>query len=162
MKREINYTFWGESIDSNWYEWFLAVKDLFEKCGYKVTHYGINSESYNPDKAVTASRKEKAIVELLKSGEVPNSIEFYSVSKDFVTVSGDAALYCLREKNCICVIVRESAVPDINEDAIMEMKKYIKFESGEVFSARILNSIFYSHSKTHDKFHEYEFIKNIE
>ena len=162
MSKEINYTFWGESIDSNWYEWFLAVKAMFEKCGYEVTHYGPDFDSYNPDHVVTAARKEKALVELLKRGEVPNSFDFYSVPKDYTTVAGDASLYCLRTKDFICVVVRESAVPNVDEDAIMEMKKYIKFESGEVFSARTLNSIFYSYSKTSCKFHEYEFIRTIE
>ena len=46
MSKEINYTFWGESIDSNWYEWFLAVKAMFEKCGYEVTHHHRNDQKH--------------------------------------------------------------------------------------------------------------------
>jgi len=162
--REINYTFWGEPIDTNWYEWFLAVRTLFEKCGYKITHYAIDSESYHPDRAVTALRKEKAIENILKTGEVPKSIECYSVPKDYITLIGDHSLCCIRTRNFISVIVRENAMQHLDESAILEMKKYIRFESGEVFSADKCNSFFISYERTEKmkSSHHYELIKAIE
>ena len=164
MDKEINYTFWGKSIDTNWYEWYQAVKAMFEKNGCKITHLGINSESYNPKGAVTAARKEKALVEILKSGEVPLSVDLYSVPKDFTTVIGDSDIICFRRKDLIFVIVRERIMTHIDEDSILEMKKFIKFESGEMFSANSCNSFFYSitRDKERAKHHNYEFIKNIE
>lgn len=166
MKREINYTFWGESIDANWYDWYLAVKDLFERTGFKITHYGADFDSYHPDKCVTALRKEKAIVELLKSGEVPDCLECYAVPNDFKTVLGDFTLYCVREKTHISVVVREDYVPLVDENAILGMKKFINFESGEVFSANKCNSCWFSSTRDRDKnmvkMHGYELIRTIE
>ena len=29
MNKEINYTFWGKDIKTNWYDWYLEVQKLF-------------------------------------------------------------------------------------------------------------------------------------
>ena len=164
MEKEINYTFWGESIDSNWYEWYQTVEAMFEKHGCKITHLGINSESYNPNGVVTALRKEKALMEILKNGEVPNAIECYSVPKNYTTVGGDFDICCIRKNNFISVIIREKNILNIDEKSIWDMKKYLKFDSGEVFSAEKLNSLFYTYTRDKGKVNHlnYEFIKNID
>ena len=160
--REINYTFWGEPIDTNWYEWYLAVRTLFEKYGLKITHYGISSASYSPDNVVTAKRKEKELIRILQSGEVPKTIECYSVPKDFITVIGDSRLSCIRTKKFISVFYNEDRIDGIDENDIMEMKKYIRFKSGEVFSSYRYGTAGYSYDQIHGKFDDFEHIKTIE
>lgn len=160
--REINYTFWGEPIDDNWYEWYLAVRKLFEKYGYKITHYGIISDSYSPGKAVTANRKEKEIIRILESGEVPKCFECHSAPKDFITVIGDSHLSCIRSDKFISVFYLENQISSIDENDIMEMKKFIRFKSGEVFASRKYCTAVYSFSREQKTCDDFELIKTIE
>jgi len=160
--REVNYTFWGEPVDTNWYEWYLAVKKLFEKYGYEITHLGIFSASYISDKVVTARRKEKTLIEILKSGEAPDAIECYTVPKDFITVIGDSRLSCIRTKNFISIFYLENQISNIDENDFMEMKKFIKFESGEVFASSKYCTVVHSYSREQKTWDDFELIKTLE
>lgn len=158
--REINYTFWGKPIDTNWYEWQLAVTKLFEKYGLKITHYGFTSASYDPDRIVTAMRKQKEIIRIIQSGEIPKTVECFSLPKEFNSIC-DSALTCVRTKEFISVLFHEDDI-SIDENDIMEMKKFIKFEYGEVFSSYSYLTVMYSYSREHGKFDDFELIKTIE
>ena len=158
--KEINYTFWGKPIDTNWYEWHLAVIKLFEKYGLKITHYGFSSASYDPDRIVTAMRKQKEIIRIIQSGEVPKSIECFSLPKEFNSVC-DSPLTCVRTNEFISVFYHEDDI-SIDENDIMEMKKFIKCEYGEVFSSYRYLTVMYSYSREHGKFSDFELIKTIE
>ena len=56
--REINYTFWGEPIDTNWYEWYLAVRTLFEKYGLSPR---ILLETHNMEAAKRIAARSGAV-----------------------------------------------------------------------------------------------------
>ncbi|WP_026529208.1 hypothetical protein [Butyrivibrio sp. VCD2006] len=161
MNKEINYTFWGEDIKTNWYDWYVEVQKLFEKMGYKISHYGISSKSYSPDKIVTASRKEKEIIKILNSGEVPEDLEFYSLPKDYNSAIGDFDLLCVRTSEFISVVFKEKDISNIDENDILRMKEYITFSFGEVFSSSDYSSMVYSYTKDKENVPTYKLIKTF-
>lgn len=163
MVKKISYTFWGDSIDSNWYEWHMAVANLFDKLGYKITHYGISSGSYHPNKVVTAARRRKVLLDILKSGEVPDAIECYALPKDFNAAACDYYIFCSRDSThqLITFVMREEVALGIDDKDILEMKKYIRFSEGEVYSTYGEVPMNYAYSRDKKRLNSYELIKKI-
>lgn len=65
MGRRISYTIWGCLKSSNdWLEWYEDIKVFFHSLKYNLTHFGITGDTYNSDKILTVSRKEKEFINL--------------------------------------------------------------------------------------------------
>ncbi len=162
MEKKISYTFWGDEINTNWDDWYLAVKNMFNNYGYKITHYGFFSKSYSSNNVVTALRKEKEITKIIKSGEVPDSMECYSLPKDFGSAMSDYNFLCVRTKDFISVVFTEKDMIRINDEEIMKMKNYIKFSYGEIYSSLGEVPVVYAYTRDKRSLSSYELIKRIE
>ena len=162
MEKKISYTFWGDEINTNWDEWYEYVKKMFNNMGYNITHYGFSSKSYSSNNIVTAKRKEKEIAKIIQSGEIPDSIECYSLPENFRTAVSDYNYLCVRTSNFISVVFTEKDLNRISEADIMKMKNYIKFSFGEVYSTYGQVPVMYAYTKDKRSVPSYELIKRLE
>ncbi len=162
MEKMISYTFWGEGIGTNWYEWYMYVDKLFEKVGYNITHIGIKSQSYMSNKILTAKRKEKEIIQILKEGDNPSCFECYSLPSIFEVAAFDYNILCVRTDKFISLVLQEKDLNKLDERTILEMKKYIYFSCGEVYTT-LKNEVplLYAYTKNISSLESFEFVKNI-
>ncbi|MCR5609272.1 MAG: hypothetical protein K6G26_09440 [Lachnospiraceae bacterium] len=162
MSKNICYLFYGDKIDTNWVAWYMFVKQLFNSYNLEVSHLGIASESFKSGKIVTTKRKEKTLISKLNEGEVPRCIECYSLLEDFRIAMFDYKMLCIRTEKFIAIVFKEEYLGIIDEKNILEMKEYINFSDGEVFSTDIKEvPLLYAYAKNANGLETYKFIKTI-
>lgn len=132
----ISISLWGEKPnEDNWGEWYVESKKIGEEMGLKMTHLGINSTNYSSSKIMTITRKEKEILSAIENGEQVDSLSVCALPKDYKSASFDYDIYFVRTKSYISVVMKEEFYnQQIENEIVVSMKQYIKFDSGEVFS----------------------------
>lgn len=99
MGRRISYTIWGCFKSSNdWLEWYEDVKVFFHSLKYDLTHFGITGDTYNSDKILTVSRKEKEFIKKLESNIYPTCVECYSLAWERITGSYQGNVNATKEE----------------------------------------------------------------
>ncbi|MCR5608953.1 MAG: hypothetical protein K6G26_07815 [Lachnospiraceae bacterium] len=162
MSKNICYLFYGGNIDTNWIDWYMYVKQLFNSLKLNVSHLGVISESFKSGKIVTTKRKEKTLISKMNEGEIPESVECYSLSDDFRIAMFDYKLLCVRTEQYIALVFKDEYIGIIDEKNILKMKEYINFSDGVVFSTDIKEvPLLYADVKNANDLETYEFIKTI-
>lgn len=165
MGKRISYTIWGTTKQKNdWIEWYNNVKSLFNEFGYAITHIGIISQSFKSNKILTISRNEKKIVKALQDGEIPNSIECYSLQPNFRTAMFDYEILCIRNVGYMTFVINDTDLNLNREKKIITFeKKFITIEKGEVYSTTNKEvPMIYAETKDSTNLATYEFIKKIQ
>lgn len=131
----ISITLRGNTLKKGkWVEWYEYTCSIIHELGYDRTHLAIESDTYTTKKIVTIGRKEKQILQLLKSGLKPTSFSIFSLPKNYTTASFDYNILVVREKNYISLILNQYDLDKIDvNDYVSQMKMYIEFENGEVY-----------------------------
>ena len=138
MEKRITYAFWGSSNGESWLDWYREVKSLFCEIGHEVNYLGVEFESYNPSKLVTARRKEKEIVQKMTEGEIPRSLELFSIPDGFRTAIFDHDMYCARTDRYICYTLYERDMGEETEKQFIRItERYFSPERGEAFSTSV-------------------------
>ncbi len=162
-KRKISITIWGKE-KGNWLEWYKDVADLMTQMGYKNTHIGITTKSYNTGKVVTVARKEKEILTRIKDGELPRSFSCFSLPKDYRSACFDYYFLCVRTEEYMSVIINDTDFnTDIEQQIISLIYKYTYQESGEIYSTSVTEaSLLYAETKDIRNLKTYKLIRNLE
>ncbi len=162
-KRKISITIWGKE-KGNWLEWYKDVTDLMTQMGYKNTHIGIITESYNTGKVVTVARKEKEILTRIREGEFPSCFSCFSLPKDYRCAGFDYYFMCERNEAYMSVTINDTDYNDYNERQIIAMiTKYTCMESGEIFSTSMSElPLVYAETKDTRNLKTYKLIRNLE
>ncbi len=162
MQMYISYTFWGNDILASWSEWYADVAELFKSIDLSITHIGIKSQSFNSGKIITVARKGKRIIEAISNGEIPVSMECYSLPKDYQVAVFDFFILCVRTKDFISVIFRNEYINIIDEKQILLFKKYINVVDGEVYSTSVSEApLLYAYTKKSSNLETYKHIKSL-
>lgn len=136
MDREtISIALWGDGrVFGKWLEWYCDMGDVFQKLGYKRTHLGITSPSFQGDRILTVARKEKQILQVLKDGEIPEDLMCYSLPKGFRQAAFDYEVDATRAGEYIHLEMNASDFPKIDAEQVIDLlKKYIELDHGEIF-----------------------------
>ncbi|WP_026650781.1 hypothetical protein [Butyrivibrio proteoclasticus] len=163
--RRITITLWGDGKSKEkWCEWYLDAVEMMQQIGYKCTHIGIYSDSYDSGRAYTRGRKEKEIIAKLEAGEKVQSLSCYSLPKDYRSAAFDYYCSCIRSEEYCSVILYEDDYTEENEKLILStLSKYILPEEGEIFANdRSEVSLLYTETKDRGNLKTYEFIKKID
>lgn len=131
----VSITLWGDGlVKGNWLNFYNDIGIIFQKMGYKRTHIAIDCKTYMNKKIVTTNRKEKEIINILQSGDIPKSISCYSLSKDYKVAMFDYDVMAVRQSEYISVVLNRNDLVKIDIDnTIFILKHYIEFKSGEVY-----------------------------
>lgn len=164
MDKRITYVFWGEEKkEHNWIGWYNDVKYLIEFSGYQLSHIGVKLESYDSKKIVSAKRKEKDILLRMSKGEIPNSLECFSLPYDYKMAVFDYNIYCVRNKQYISYTFYDNDMNESKEKIIRHItEKYFVPDSGEVFQTSLKEvPLLYVATKKSKNIKSYEFIKSL-
>lgn len=131
----VSITLWGDGlVKGNWLDFYNDIGIIFRKMGYKRTHIAIDCKTFLNKKIVTTNRKEKEIINILKSGDIPKSISCYSLSKDYKIAMFDYDVMVVRQSEYISVVLNRSDLVKLDIDnTISILKQYIEFKIGEVY-----------------------------
>lgn len=131
----VSITLWGDGlIKGNWLDWYHDIGIIFQELGYKRTHIGIDCKSYSNRKIVTIKRKEKSILDILQSEDIPKSMSCYSLIKDYKVAMFDYDVMAVRQSQYISIIFNRNDLVKIDIDNVIFMlKQYIEFQCGEVY-----------------------------
>ena len=131
----VSITLWGDGlIKGNWLNWYHDIGIIFQELGYKRTHIGIDSKSYSNSQIVTIARKEKAILDILQSGETPESMSCYSLIKDYKVAMFDFDVMAVRQSEYMSIIFNRSDLVKIDVDnVIFNLTQYMELQCGEVY-----------------------------
>lgn len=164
MGKNISITLWGNCHEKQkWLEWYNEAKELFNMFGYAHTHIGIQSKSFQSKKILTVIRKEKEILEKIRSGEVPKSLSCYSLPKEFKVAMFDYDIFCIRREEYISFVLKEEDYNLNKENLILSfLKKYVDFEYGEIYSvSRDEVPMLYAETRDARNLDTYKFLKEI-
>lgn len=131
----VSITLWGDGlIKGNWLDWYHDIGIIFQELGYKRTHIGIDCKSYVSRKIVTIERKEKSILDILQSEDIPKSMSCYSLIKDYKVAMFDYDVMAVRQSEYISIILNRSDLVKIDIDnVIFNLTQYIELQCGEVY-----------------------------
>lgn len=131
----VSITLWGDGlIKGNWLNWYHDIGIIFQELGYKRTHIGIDCKSYTSKKIVTIERKEKSILDILQSEDIPKSMSCYSLIKDYKVAMFDYDVMAVRQSEYISIILNRSDLVKIDIDnVIFNLTQYIDLQCGEVY-----------------------------
>jgi hypothetical protein len=141
-------TLYGEfdTRDSKmWLDYYFYCKDLIQSINFKPTHLGITGQSFKSGKIMNLDSSEKKLFKSLEKGEELVSLAVYSLPEDYSIAAFDYDIYMCRTKQLgdpyIIMTFRNDIFDEINvEDVIKELKKYINFNSGQIFQMSNLES----------------------
>ncbi len=165
MDKRITYSFWGkEKTTQNWIDWYKDVKFLINCIGYELSHIGVEFESYDSKKIVTVKRKEKDILLRMNNGEIPNSLECFSLPNNFKMAIFDYNIYCVRNSRYIAYTLYENDMNEYNEKLIRQItEKYFVPDNGEAFFTSLKEvPLLYVATRNSDNIKSYDFIKSLD
>ncbi len=161
----VSITLWGDGlIKGNWLDWYNDIGIIFQQLGYKRTHIGIECKSYVNKKIVTIERKERSIINILQSGDMPKSLSCYSLSKEYKVAMFDYDIMAVRQSEYISVIVNKSDLAKVEmENIISDLKQYIEFRRGEVYQMdrEEMPLLYAANAKTINPFKSLEILKKF-
>ena len=163
-EKVISITLWGNGTKKGkWLDWYYENKNLMKDLGYKLTHIGIQSQSFTSGKILTVARKEKEILSKISDGEIPFSFACYSLLKNYKTASFDYEILSVRKEEYISIIIKEVDYDRLNiQDVISMMKKYIDYEYGEIYiTSRAEMPLLYAATRNADNIKSYSLLKKI-
>lgn len=164
IEKTISITLWGTSDnDYDWLGWYSDMNILAEKLGYKFTHMGVKSDSYDSGKVMTISRKEKEVIRKIASGENPSSMSLYCLPKDYKMAMFDYELLCARRENYITVVLKEDDFDTSTEQMILSIiKKHIDYKEGEIYlTSRTEVPMIYAETRDSENLDTYNSIRKI-
>ena len=164
MGRKISYTIWGcLKSSNNWLEWYKDVKAFFNSLGYGLSHFGITGDTYNSDKILTVSRKEKEFINKLESRIYPTCVECYSLLPNYQIAMFDFNIACIRSDSYISIVLKKDDVTSSIEKSVIELeKKYIIGTKGEIYSTSDKEvPMIYAETGDAKNLDTYKFIKRI-
>ncbi|SFU79868.1 hypothetical protein [Butyrivibrio sp. INlla21] len=163
--QSITIVLWGTPKKTgDWIDWYERIKELSNKIGHPITHLGIKSESNTSSKIVTVSRKEKQLIETIKSGEKIDSLSCLSLPKDYQIASFDFDVFFVRNASYVAVTIKdEYYTSTIEADIISTISDYVENYEGEIFSTSIKEvPLIYVATKEKSNLSTYNLIKSIE
>lgn len=163
-EKTISVTLWGNGAKKEkWLDWYYDVKNFMKDLGYRLTHIGIQSQSFCSGKILTVARKEKDILTKVADGEIPMSFSCYSLSQGYKTASFDYDILCVRKEEYISVIIKEVDYYKLNiQNTILMIEKYIDYEYGEIYrTSKAEMPLIYAATRDADNIKSYSLIKKI-
>lgn len=164
MGRRISYTIWGCFKSSNdWLEWYEDIKVFFHSLKYDLTHFGITGDTYNSDKILTVSRKEKEFIKKLESNIYPTCVECYSLLPNYQIAMFDFNIACIRSDSYISIVLKKEDITSRIEKSVIELeKKYVIGTKGEIYSTSDKEvPMIYAETGDTKTLDTYKFIKRI-
>lgn len=138
-KSVVGIVMYGEAKEDKnvWKDWLAYAKSVSEMLDYKLTHFGIESDSWKDGNVKTLSRSGKRLLEIIHNYENIEHLSFYSLPKNYHTACGSNELYIdlnARRKYVYCEFPLEKYNESLGERLLNDMGNFIICNKSEIFT----------------------------
>lgn len=136
MKEDIlvSITLYGElECEYTWLDWYKYCKKVISQLGYEPNYISIESDSIKSGKVLNLGKKEKRVLTSINNDNI-EWLSIYSLPGDFITASFDYNVLLTRNTEYLSMIISKEVYSNLNIGCTLsELRKFIKFNQGEVF-----------------------------
>ena len=138
-KSVVGIVMYGEAKEDKnvWKDWLAYAKSVSEMLDYKLTHFGVESDSWKDGNVKTLSRSGKRLLEIIHNYENIEHLSFYSLPKNYHTASGSKELYLElypRGKWVYCEFLLEKYNESLGKELINGMGDFVACHKREIFT----------------------------
>lgn len=151
---------------ADWKAFYLSAKTIMETINAPPNYVGVTGTSFKSGKVLAMKSVEKRLLTSFEKGEEFRTISLFSLPSDFEYATFDYEVYLGRtlsaDRPRILASFSNKTYQNVNVEGLLnEMRKYISFHSGQVFTmSRAENPQVYA-SGINDNQKHYETLKVI-
>jgi hypothetical protein len=129
----------------SWRDFYNYTTGLIESLKLNPNYLGLTGQSFKTGKVSLLSKTHKKLFKALEDREELVSMAIYSLPEDFKTAAFDYNVYICRTKQSkhphLIATFSDVLFETLNHDEVIaQLKRFIHFESGQVFQLKNLES----------------------